>query len=491
MKKQNSLNKLFILLLLCSLSALPLAGQDDERPQSPTLDMVTVDPATGFALLKWLPSPSPDVGSYVVYIYTEERADAIDTIYSPFVFEYTHTASVARYRSVSYVVAAIDSSDNPSPLSNSLSTIWLSAAEDPCTATVTVSWTNYDNQFHPGSGYRLHITDGTGGSYPEVVLPLSSTQYLFTGYEADTEYCFHVTASDGTVPLSSSNRACITTGSEVAPEWVRIYAIAVDNGGISFSAGYDPSTVMNDFRLFRHDPVEAAWDEAASSTGVAGRVSFFMAQADTTVVRLYRVAAMNSCGLASTVSAPSRNMVPEASISGTVVNLRWNRPSAGWSGLFSVWRDTGDGMREVVSSLSDTLWSDDYTTFATDVSAAEVVYRVSTTDLSAPAGTGPHLSSAAVIEASENVFMPNAFTPGSTDENAIFRPEFSFHPGEYDFRVVSRSGVLLFRTGDPGEGWDGRHNGRMMPPGVYLWSLRLTTTSGQTLERNGTVTILP
>ncbi|HMT67110.1 MAG TPA: gliding motility-associated C-terminal domain-containing protein, partial [Bacteroidales bacterium] len=66
-----------------------------------------------------------------------------------------------------------------------------------------------------------------------------------------------------------------------------------------------------------------------------------------------------------------------------------------------------------------------------------------------------------------------------------------FHPGEYDFRILSRNGALLFRTGDPGEGWDGRHNGRMMPPGVYLWSLRLTTTSGQTLERNGTVTILP
>ena len=202
-------------------------------------------------------------------------------------------------------MAAIDSSDNPSPLSNSLSTIWLSAAEDPCTATVAVSWTAYDNQFQPGSGYLLHITDGTGGSFPDIALPVSSTQYLFTGYEADTEYCFYVTASDGYGPLSSSNRACVTTGIEAAPGWVRIDAIAVQDGGISFAAGYDPSTVMSDFRLFRYDPVAAAWDKAASSTGVAGRVTFAMAQADTTVVRLYRVAAVNSCCLASTVSAPS------------------------------------------------------------------------------------------------------------------------------------------------------------------------------------------
>ncbi len=491
MKKRRTIKKLFIPLLFCSLFAFPLTGQDEETPLSPRLDMVTVDPVTGFAILRWLPSPSPDVGSYVVYTFAAGTATAIDTIPTPFVFEYTHTASAARYRSVTYVVAAIDSSGNSSPLSNSLSTIWLTATEDPCTATIAISWTEYENQYHPGSGHLLHITDGTGGSLPDVPLPLSPTQYLFTGYDPDTEYCFHVEVTDNAGSLSSSGRACVTTGSEKAPDWVRIDAIAVENGGISFTAGYDPVTVMNDFKLFSFNPDALIWEETSSSTGSGGIVSFTRAGSDTAVARQYRVAALNSCGMTSTLSAPSRNMVLESSINGTLINLRWNRPSAGWNGLFSVWRDIGEGPHEVVSTLSDTVWSDDYTVFAPDVSAGEVVYRVSTADPSAPGGTRPHLSSAAVIGTSEDIHMPNAFTPWSTDENAIFRPEFSFQPEEYDFRIHSRNGVLLFRTGDPGEGWDGRHNGRPMPPGVYLWSLKLTRPAGETVVMNGTVTILP
>lgn len=73
------------------------AGQDEDQPYPPVLDIVTVDPATGFAEIRWLPSVSPDVGSYVVYTYSGETAMAIDTVKSPFVTTFTHTASAARY----------------------------------------------------------------------------------------------------------------------------------------------------------------------------------------------------------------------------------------------------------------------------------------------------------------------------------------------------------------------------------------------------------
>jgi gliding motility-associated-like protein len=96
-----------------------------------------------------------------------------------------------------------------------------------------------------------------------------------------------------------------------------------------------------------------------------------------------------------------------------------------------------------------------------------------------------------MIGATENIYMPNAFTPGRGGENASFRPEFSFMPEGYDFRIYSRNGALIFRTTDHGEGWDGNFNGSPMPPGVYLWRLSLVTPSGRTEIRNGTVTILP
>ncbi len=491
MKLLKPIAMVLITLLTAGLSSGPIAAQDETQPLSPILDIVTVDPETGFAIIRWLPSPSPDVGSYVVYTYSGTTATAIDTVRSPYITEYTHTASAARYRSVSYVVAAVDSSLNISPLSNSLPTVWLSAEDDICTATVTVTWTPWENPNHPATGILLNIVSGTGATLPGVTLPAGETGYTFTGYEPETGYCFHVTFMADGEPLASSNSACVTTGSEVAPAWVEINAITVSRSGLKVYAWYDPSTVMNTFNLYRYNTVTSSWEVAATSAGTAGEVLFDLPGADTTTVNLLRVGAVNSCGLASTLSEPARNMVLAIALSGTLINLRWNRPSGSGTEPFSVWRDTGNGPREVASSLADTSWSDDYEGFAIDVTAAKVIYRITTSGHSSPPGTPVHLSSAAIIEVTETIFMPNAFTPSIPGKNALFRPEFTFMPVNYDFRIWSRNGVLLFRTTDPAEGWDGRHNGTPVPTGVYLWSLKLITPSGRTESRNGTVTILP
>ena len=83
------------LFLFCLMSSV--SGQDVTQPLSPQLDYVTVDPYTGYATIRWLPSLSGDVSSYVVYTYSSGTADAVDTIRSPYILEYTHTLSAARY----------------------------------------------------------------------------------------------------------------------------------------------------------------------------------------------------------------------------------------------------------------------------------------------------------------------------------------------------------------------------------------------------------
>jgi gliding motility-associated-like protein len=488
---QKTIWLLITAVLFAGVSVSTVAGQDETQPLSPVLEMVTVDPVTGFAVIRWLPSPSTDVGSYVVYTYSGGTATAVDTVRSPYITTYTHTASVARYRSVAYVVAAVDSSLNISPLSNSLSTVWLSAEEDICTGTITVTWTPYVNQNYPATGYVVNIFTGTGSSPTEVMMTPDKMSYTLTGYEPDTEYCFYVTAIADDDQLASSCSDCLTTGSEVPPAWLEIEAITVGRTGLRFYAAYDPATSMDNFRLYRYNSAITAWEEAASSAGVAGELSFDLFPADTTTANLYRTGAINSCGLAATFSEPARNIVLAVSLTGTRIDLRWNRPSKTGSELFTVWRDIGDGPVDIASSLADTLWSEDYEGFASYVTAPAVVYRVTAEVQPSPEGMPAHLSSAAIIEAIEKIYMPNAFTPAIPGENALFRPEFTFMPVNYEFRIWSRNGVLLFRTDNPSEGWDGKHNSTPMPPGVYLWSLNLTTPAGRIENRNGTVTILP
>lgn len=480
-----AISLLYIVLMPC------LAGQDETQPLSPQLDMVTVDPLTGFTTVNWLLSASPDVESYVVYTFSDGTASPIDTVRSPYETMYTHTASAARYRSVTYVVAAVDSSLNISPLSNSLSTIFLSSVNDTCNSTINLAWTPYDNSFHPAGSYELIVASGSGPAILHETLPSTDTTYLFSDYDPGTEYCFFVTASNDGDGLSSSNRKCVTTGSETAPSFIRVDAVAVAGEELQFIASYDQSTTMDDFALLQFNPVTASWENAAGARGMNGALSLSYPEADTGRVSLYRITILNNCNVTMASSGNIRNMVLESAVTGTTIALTWNNPFPEGDALFSVWREAGDGWIEMAAHLSDTTWSDDYSLFADDVSVAEVAYQVTAMSPDAPAGTPFHRSSITTLPATLNIFIPNAFTPERGGENAFFKPEFSFIPVTYEFRVYSRGGVLLFHTSDYAAGWDGRTNGTILPAGVYLYSLRLTTPTGKAEARRGTVTILP
>ncbi len=486
----RQLTVILVTLLFASLMTT-LSGQDVIRPLSPELDMVTVDPQTGFATIKWLPSASADVGSYVVYTYSNNTAFAVDTIRSPFITEYTHTGSSVSYMSVTYVVAAMDSSLNISPLSNSLSTIYITAFNDTCNAAINLSWSPYFNPGHVADSYKIWLS--VVGNPAELItsLPLSSTEYSLTLVSPAADYCIYATASAGNSGLSSSNMKCVTTGSEAAPAWIKVIAIAVDKGALVFNGSYDQTTNIKKFVVQKHAGDGQAWETAGSGTGLNGVVTVSIPDADTNIISLYRISAVNNCETAVTSSPPVRNIVVASSVIGTRIDLKWNNPLLSGDAIFSVWRDIGQGWAEVASSLSDTTWSEDYSLFAAGVSSAAVAYRVTATYPEAPAGDPLFLSDITLIEATENIYMPNAFTPNDDGLNDIFVPILTFTPSKYDLRIYSRTGALLFQTGSHGTGWDGRHNDKPMPSGVYLWSLRVTLPSGITEQRTGTVTILP
>ncbi|HSO78065.1 MAG TPA: gliding motility-associated C-terminal domain-containing protein [Bacteroidales bacterium] len=484
------LYRVIITFTFCSLALISLKGQDITQPLPPVLDRVSVDPVTGFAVLDWLPGGSADVGSYVVYSYNNNTAFAIDTLWSPYAANYTHTGSAARYRSVTYVVAAMDSSLNISPLSNSLSTVYLEAVNDTCNGRIVMTWTPYSNNSHPADGYGIYLSVDNAAPVLHGTVPVTSLSYILQGYIPDTGYCLYISALSGTVPLSSSNRQCLVTGSEGAPAWTMADAIAVADGKIIITGSYDPSSDIHTFRSERKTGASGSWILSDPVLGSDGTVIIIDSSADTTLINLFRLSAVSSCGSPVAVSAPVRNIVLSAFQEGTEVVLRWNNPFPSVPALFSVWRNTGGGPEEIARGLSDTIWTEDYRSFAYDISAGEVVYHVTAVRADAPAGMTVCRSSAAAVRAAENIYVANAFTPDGDGLNDTFAPVLSFTPLTYEFRVFNRLGVLLFRTSTHGTGWDGRQGGTPLPAGAFLWTLTLTKPSGITERRNGTVTIL-
>jgi gliding motility-associated-like protein len=74
------------------------------------------------------------------------------------------------------------------------------------------------------------------------------------------------------------------------------------------------------------------------------------------------------------------------------------------------------------------------------------------------------------------IAVPNAFTPDADDDNNVFRISGKgILRGE--LQVFNRNGVLVFRTTNLEEGWDGHDiHGNRCPMGNYVWHLRYVST---------------
>jgi PKD repeat protein len=97
--------------------------------------------------------------------------------------------------------------------------------------------------------------------------------------------------------------------------------------------------------------------------------------------------------------------------------------------------------------------------------------------------------------------FPNAFIPnpgGSTgglyssksDEVAqVFHPVFS-GVADYQLKIFSKLGVLIFESNDVNIGWDGYFKGQLCNSGVYIWKIRGTFINGEPFVNMGDVTLL-
>jgi PKD repeat protein len=99
------------------------------------------------------------------------------------------------------------------------------------------------------------------------------------------------------------------------------------------------------------------------------------------------------------------------------------------------------------------------------------------------------------------IYFPNAFIPNpngpsggiyssASDEYAhVFHPE-SLGVSEYQLRIFSKMGILIFESNDINIGWDGYFKGQLSNSGVYIWKVRGKYRNGEPFTKMGDVTLL-
>ena len=94
-----------------------------------------------------------------------------------------------------------------------------------------------------------------------------------------------------------------------------------------------------------------------------------------------------------------------------------------------------------------------------------------------------------VFKTKPDIFVPNAFTPGSS-VNSVFRPiAVGISTLEY-FRIYNRHGELVYNTSTIGKGWDGTLNGSPQSSGGYVWMVRATDYLGNVITKKGTMVLI-
>lgn len=95
-----------------------------------------------------------------------------------------------------------------------------------------------------------------------------------------------------------------------------------------------------------------------------------------------------------------------------------------------------------------------------------------------------------------NAFMPNPggptggyYSQRSDETNQVFHP-VSSGVTQYNLKIYSKQGLLVFESDDINLGWDGYYKGQLSSPGVFIWKVRGAYRNGQPFVMSGDVTLL-
>lgn len=87
------------------------------------------------------------------------------------------------------------------------------------------------------------------------------------------------------------------------------------------------------------------------------------------------------------------------------------------------------------------------------------------------------------------IFIPNAFSPnfdGDHDEYYVQGQVIE----TLELKIYNRWGQLVFETTDKEQGWDGRFNGEIVDPDVFVYHLNAVCIDGQEFKKKGNITVV-
>jgi len=95
-----------------------------------------------------------------------------------------------------------------------------------------------------------------------------------------------------------------------------------------------------------------------------------------------------------------------------------------------------------------------------------------------------------LVDYTDELFIPSAFTPNGDGKNDVFRIGSLTFQRLQEFRIFNRWGQEIFSTNDPRQGWDGTFNGKPQDASTYPYLIRVAYPDGKVTVYKGDVTLV-
>lgn len=95
-----------------------------------------------------------------------------------------------------------------------------------------------------------------------------------------------------------------------------------------------------------------------------------------------------------------------------------------------------------------------------------------------------------VFVGESSLLCPNAFSPGASEGvNDEWRVSYKSII-DFDCHIFNRWGQEMIHLTNPGQGWDGKYKGKLVPAGAYYYVIKAKGSDGQTYNLSGDINII-
>ncbi len=455
---------------------------DNGIPLAGAFHFVTIE--GGNVVLHWAPSPSVQTIAYVISRTGALGVSIIDTVFTD--TTYIDTGATPTIDTETYFVEALDACGNKSLIPPAHTTLLMNyTPPSACSPGLVLAWTPYTGWTGGVAEYEVFV--GADGATPVAVgrVPGSQTTFTYTETNDGETLCFYVEALEGTTPYRSRSQELCTAVSIVQPirEVLFLGASVNEQAGVDVEWWWDARARVDAASLLRETldiPLVLTDPPAAFNIWIDEDV----AQAGSVT---YRLSVLDECGnRISSNTSPTPFLMGRAAGDGN--SLSWE-PYAHPLAFNVRYELVRLGTGAVAYSGTELKYTDVFTAGLSEQTC--YVLRVNADFLlsNGEVVSRTMRSNTVCLQPTPKIYVPNVFAPDGV--NYIFRPELSLIvPSAYEMAVFDRWGGQVFQSNAIGTGWDGKRNGEPLPQGIYIYFIRLTTSSGETVDIQGDVMLL-